>query len=97
MFNCSRCSTILTNISRYPDDKEDASSVPSSSVAVYTTIGLLALCGLLAAVTNGAVLLVGITSKKRIFQLPVLSLAFLDLTTGLVCIPLIILIYYLSM
>ena len=75
---------------RYPDGSEYGEEV----LIVFMVLFLL--CGLLALLTNGTVLFVGLKSRRKIFGLPVISLAIVDLLTGLVSAPQMATVYYYS-
>merc|ERR1719430_527238 len=44
--------------------------------------------------SNSVVLYVGLRAKKKLFEKSILSLAFVDLLTGVICTPFVLLTYY---
>ena len=56
----------------------------------------MGLSGLLAILSNSVVLYVGLRVKRRMFERSILSLACVDLLTGVVCTPMVLLTYYYS-
>jgi hypothetical protein len=55
---------------------------------------LMVLSGMLAIISNGMVILAHLKSRKRIFERPIVSLAWVDVLTGCVGTPLVCCIYY---
>ena len=63
---------------------------------VYSLIAIITLSGVLTIVSNGTVIYVGVTTGNKVFENSILSLAFVDLLTGIICTPLVSVIYYYS-
>ena len=63
---------------------------------VFCLLAVMAISGLLAVLSNSVVIYVGLWVKKDLFEPAILSLAFADLLTGLVCTPIVCVIYYYS-
>jgi len=73
-----------------PDSEEYA----SQSLLLHFLLIVMGLSGLLTVLSNGFVLYVGLRVKKKLFEKPILSLAFVDFLTGIICTPVVILTYY---
>ena len=63
---------------------------------IYFLVVVMTLSGVLTILSNSAVIYVGFNTRNRVFEKSVLSLAFVDLLTGLVCTPWVSVIYYYS-
>jgi len=72
----------------------DSEDYADQSLLLHFLLIVMGLSGLLTLVSNGFVLYVGLRVKKRLFEKPILSLAFVDFLTGIICTPVVILTYY---
>ena len=63
---------------------------------IYILIAVITLSGVLTIVSNSTVLYVGINTGTKVFEKSILSLAVVDLLTGMICTPLVSIIYYYS-
>ena len=63
---------------------------------IFILIAVITLSGVLTIVSNSTVLYVGINTGTKVFEKSILSLAVVDLLTGMICTPLVSIIYYYS-
>ena len=61
---------------------------------IYFLLAVMALSGFLTVIANITVIYVGFNTSKKIFENSILSLAFVDLLTGVICTPSVSIIYY---
>ena len=61
---------------------------------IYFLLAVMALSGFLTVIANITVIYVGFNTSKKIFEKSILSLAFVDLLTGVICTPSVSIIYY---
>jgi len=66
----------------------------AQSNLLHFLLVVMGFSGFLTVLSNGFVLYVGLRVKKRLFEKPILSLAFVDFMTGIICTPVVILTYY---
>ena len=63
---------------------------------LYFLIAVMAVSGFLTLITNSVVISIGVNARKKIFEKSNLSLAFVDILTGIICTPSVYLIYHYS-
>ena len=80
-----QCRTWL--ITKYYKDRE---------YLLYFLLVVMSLSGFLTIISNSTVIYVSAKTSKKMFEKSILSLAFVDLLTGIICTPSVCLIYYYS-
>ena len=63
---------------------------------LYFLLAVMAVSGFLTIITNSVVIYVGVNASKKMFERSILSLAFVDILTGIICTPSVCLTYYYS-
>ena len=63
---------------------------------LYFLLAVMAVSGFLTIITNSMVIYVGVNANKKMFEKSILSLAFVDILTGIICTPSVCLTYYYS-
>ena len=63
---------------------------------LYFLIAVMAVSGFLTLITNSVVISISVNARKKIFEKSNLSLAFVDILTGIICTPSVCLTYYYS-
>ena len=96
----------ITTTTTIPDTQQDcppshksyldpsSDSYKSSSALLHCLLVVMTISGVLAILSNTAVLYVTLRVQHNLFEPSILSLACVDLLYGLLCTPLVCLIYY---
>eukprot|EP00092_Neocalanus_flemingeri_P033874 GFUD01036836.1.p1 GENE.GFUD01036836.1~~GFUD01036836.1.p1 ORF type:complete len:583 (-),score=130.25 GFUD01036836.1:172-1920(-) len=79
----TQCRTFL--MTKYYKDRE---------YLIYFLLTVMSLSGFLTIISNSTVIYVGLKTSKKVFEKPILSLACVDILTGIICTPSVCLIYY---
>ena len=94
--NLNKSDNMVDNTDNFTsnDETELISNTSVSLMVLLPLLSLLTLCGILSILSNSLVIMANNKHSRRIFDRPILSLAWVDILTGVISTPIVCTIYY---